>query len=287
MLGLLGVVVLFGMVFGGFALTGGALGPVFEGIMHESIVIGGAAVGAFMLGNSMGTIKNVGGAVGKCFSGPKWKKEDYIGAVLIITGVAKILKAEGAVALEQHVENPESSSLFADQPRLIKDHFFVSMVCDTLRLLVVSSNAPEPSQIEDIMDRSIKEHHHESLKPGDALQSMADAMPALGIVAAVLGVIKTMGSVDQPPPILGAMIGSALTGTFLGVFLAYGIIGPMASRYKDVVNEEGLMYLLVRDGLSLYLKGASQPVIIEAARRMIPHHHQPTFGELFEAARGK
>ena len=211
----IGLVVLLVMIFGGFAITGGALGPVMEAIPHEMLIIGGAAVGALIIGNSMKELKALGGGLMKVFKGPKYKKQDYLDVIFLVSKLMKMLRTEGPIALEPHVEDPQSSAVFAEYPRLLADHTLVNLIADTLRLVVVSSGTLDVHAVEDVMDNMIKTHHHEVEGPQGTIATLADALPALGIVAAVLGVVKTMGSIDKPPAILGAMIGSALCGTKL------------------------------------------------------------------------
>ena len=237
MFAIVGVVILLIMVFGGFALTGGALGPVMHAIPHEMLIIGGAAVGAIVTGNSMHQLKALGGGLARVFKGPRHNKQDHIDAIILTTRLMKILRTEGPVSLESHVNDPKTSSLFAEFPRLLANTALTHLICDTLTLIVVSSGSLEVHAVEDVMDNALKTHFHELHEPQHALQTLADALPALGIVAAVLGVVKTMGSIDEPPSVLGAMIGSALVGTFMGVLLAYGIVAPMAGRLKQI-NEE-------------------------------------------------
>lgn len=283
----IGFVVLLVMVFGGFAFTGGALGPVFEAIPHELIIIGGAAAGALIIGNSGAELKAMGGGLMKVFKGPKYKKQDYLDVIFLVSKLMKMLRTEGPIALEPHVEDPKSSALFNEYPRLASDHTLVNLIADTLRLVVVSSGTLDVHAVEEVMDNSIKTHHHEVESPHTTLASLADALPALGIVAAVLGVVKTMGSIDKPPSILGAMIGSALVGTFMGVLLAYGMVSPLASRVKQVIDADGAIYHVVKQIIIASLHGHPQPLVIEAARSGIAHKNQPGFAEVFDGLRGK
>jgi chemotaxis protein MotA len=193
---------------------------------------------------------------------------------------------EGAVALEAHIENPESSAIFAEYPKMLHDHALLHLITDTVRLLVVSTSTPSPYAIEEIMDQSIKTHHHDALKPQAALATLAGALPALGIVACVLGVVKTMDAIDQPPAVLGAMIGGALVGTFLGVFMAYGLVEPMASRLGQIIEDEAQIFKVVKQIIIGTLHGHPMPLIIEAARVSISHHSQPSFAEVFDGLRG-
>lgn len=283
----IGLVVLLVMVFGGFAFTGGALGPVMEAIPHEMIIIGGAALGAIVAGNSMKEIKQLGGGFGKVFKGPKYAKKDYLEVIFLVSSLMKMLRTEGPVALEPHIEDPRTSSIFGQYPKLLKDTTLVHLITDTLRLVVISSGTLDPHAVEDVMDNALKTHHHDDIGPANTLQNLADALPALGIVAAVLGVVKTMGSIDKPPAILGAMIGSALVGTFMGVLLAYGIVGPFANRCRQVIEGDAAIYGVVKQIIVASLHGHPLPLVIEAARSGITHNNQPAFAEVFDGMRGR
>jgi chemotaxis protein MotA len=287
MLAIVGMVVLLVMVFGGFALAGGNLGPVLAALPHEMMIIGGAAAGAMLVGNSLDLLKQIGAGIVRVIKGPRFGKADYLAAIALTVKLMRLLKAEGAVAVEPHVEQPQSSAIWAEAPRLRDDHMFQGLVCDTLRLLVVSTGTVSSVAIEDVLDTALETHHHHASRPADALQTLGDALPALGIVAAVLGVIKTMGSIDQPPPVLGAMIGSALVGTFLGVFLAYGLVAPAASRLRQIEEADGQIYQVVRRVILASLRNQPQPIVLEAARTAIPPENQPSFTEVFEGSRGR
>ncbi|WP_305095433.1 flagellar motor stator protein MotA [Croceibacterium aestuarii] len=283
----IGIVILLVMVFGGFVITGGALGPVMEAIPHEMLIIGGASVGALVAGNSLHELKAIGSSLGKVFKGPRHNKQDHIDAIALTTRLMKLLRAEGPVALESHVENPQDSALFAEYPNLLSNKPLIALICDTLTLLVVSSGTLETHAVEDVMDNAIKTHFHEIHEPQHALQSLADALPALGIVAAVLGVVKTMGSIDQPPAILGGMIGSALVGTFLGVLLAYGIVGPLSSRLKQVLEQDEQIFHAVKQVIIASLNGYPQPLVVESARSGLGHAFRPGLSELLDGLRGR
>ncbi|QJU56868.1 flagellar motor stator protein MotA [Sphingomonas sp. AP4-R1] len=283
----IGLVVLLAMVFGGFAFTGGSLGPVMEAIPHEMIIIGGAAIGAIVAGNSMKELKQFGGGFAKVFKGPKYKKQDYLDTIFLVSKLMKMLRTDGPVALEPHIEDPKSSAVFGEYPKLLKDSTLIHMITDTLRLVVISSGTLDPMAVEDVMDNALKTHHHDDIRPADMLQNLADALPALGIVAAVLGVVKTMGSIDKPPAILGAMIGSALVGTFMGILLAYGVVGPFANRCKQVIEGDAAIYGVVKQIIIASLHGHPLPLVIEAARSGITHANQPAFADVFDGMRGR
>ena len=239
----IGIAILFGMVFGGFAITGGALGPVMEAIPHELLIILGAAAGALVTGNNMHGLKALGGGFAKVFKGPKHNK--------------------------------------------LANHALTALIADTLTLIVVSSGTLEVHAVEDVMDNAIKTHLHELHEPQHAIQNLADALPALGIVAAVLGVVKTMGSIDKPPSILGAMIGSALVGTFMGVLLAYGMVAPMAGRLKQIIEADEQIFHAVKQVIIASLHGWPQPLVVESARSGLGHDFRPGLSELLDALRGR
>ena len=283
----IGIVVLLVMVFGGFALTGGALGPVMEAIPHEMLIIGGAALGATITGNSMHQLKAIGGGFAKIFKGPRHTKQDHIDAIILVTRLMRLLKTDGPVALESHVTDPANSALFAEFPRLLANKTLIALIADTLTLVVVSSGTLEVHAVEEVMDNAMKSHFHEMHEPQHALTTLADALPALGIVAAVLGIVKTMGSIDKPPSILGAMIGSALVGTFLGVLLAYGVVAPLAGRLKQVLEADEQIFHAVKQVLIASLHGWPQPLVVESARSGLGHDFRPGLSELLVALRGR
>jgi chemotaxis protein MotA len=287
MFAIIGVVILLVMVFGGFAITGGALGPVLEAIPHEMLIIGGAAIGAIVTGNSMHELKGLGGGMMKVFKGPKHNKQDHIDVIILTTRLMKILRSDGPVALESHVADPKSSAIFAEFPRILGNAALVHLIADTLTLIVVSSGTLEVHAVEDVMDNAMKTHFHEAHEAQHALQGLADALPALGIVAAVLGVVKTMGSIDKPPSILGGMIGSALVGTFMGVMLAYGMVAPMAGRLKQVLEADEQIFHAVKQVIIASLHGWPQPLVVESARSGLGHAFRPSLSDLLDAMRGK
>ncbi len=278
---IIGIVLLFAMVFGSYLISGGNFAPIIEAAPHELMAIGGAAVAATLISNSLTTIKGMGGGMGKVFSGPKWKAADYKDLLSLLFLLTKTMKSKGVIALESHIEKPHDSTIFNRFPKIMHDHFAIDFICDTLRMMTM--NLEDPHQVEDAMEKQLEKHHHEAHASAHALQNMADALPALGIVAAVLGVIKTMGSITQPPEILGQMIGGALVGTFMGVFLAYGMIGPFASRMGAVVEEEGAFYKIIQSVLVAHLHGNAAQISVEIGRGSIPSEAQPTFLQMEEA----
>ena len=283
----IGIVTLIALVFGGFILAGGSIGPILAALPLEFMMIGGAALGATLIGNSMHEIKLLGAGVGKVFKGPQFTDDDHIDAIALTSKLMKLLRSEGAVALESHVTDPSNSTIFSEYPRLQGDDTVASLICDPLTLMVVSSGTLDTHAVEDIIDNAIKTQLHEMEEPEHAIQSLADAFPALGIVAAVLGVIKTMGSINEPPEVLGKMIGGALVGTFLGVLLAYGFAGPMASRLKQINTHDKQIYYSIKQVIIASLHGYPQPMVLEAARSGLPPAHRPKLTELLDQMRGR
>ncbi|RDC59146.1 Motility protein [Alteripontixanthobacter maritimus] len=282
-----GIVILLVLVFGGFVMSGGALGPVMAAIPIEMTIIGGAAIGALVAGNSMHELKGLGRGVARVFKGPMYSGQDHVDAIALTSRLMKVQRAEGPVALESHVTDPQNSAIFAEYPRLLAQPALTNLVCDALTLIVVSSGTLDTHAIEDVMDNAIRTQLHEIEEPAHALQNLADALPALGIVAAVLGIVKTMGSIDQPPEVLGKMIGSALVGTFLGVLLAYGIVGPLAGRLKQVNAHDSQIYQSVKQVIIASLHGHPQPLVVESARSGLPPAHRPPLTDLLDTLRGR
>ena len=275
-----GIILTLVCVFGGYLLAGGKLEIILHSLPYEMMIIGGAAVGAFASGNDMHTIKMTLKDIGAVFKGPKWKTSDYADLLCLMHELVRLSK-ESPVEVEAHIEDPENSSLFQQYPRILASHTFVELICDTIRSLLM--NFDDVYQVEELLDKQLETMKEETLHGSHALQSIADALPALGIVAAVLGVIKTMASIDKPPEVLGGMIGGALVGTFLGVFLAYSIVGPMAAKVKSIREQESFFYNLLREALVSSLHKNETNICIEVARRSAPHHVRPSFTEVEEA----
>jgi chemotaxis protein MotA len=278
MLNGVGFLIILGCVFGSFIMAGGKMDIILHALPHEMMAIAGAALGAFIVSNSMATVKKAGGGLMRAFKGGKWKAQDYKDLLTLMFSVLSTFKKGGATSLEPHLDNPEESSLFAPYPRLLKDHHLTEFICDYLRMMTV--NFEDPHQLEAAMDADIEKHHHEEAGPQHALQIMADGLPAIGIVAAVLGVIKTMGSIDQPTEILGAMIGGALVGTFLGVLLSYCVVGPLAAKLMETIEADSKPFFIAKTAIVAYAQNQPVQVAIEIARRMTPSAYAPTFQQL-------
>lgn len=265
-------------VFGGFALAGGSVKAIMEALPFEMLTIGGSAIGSFAMANSLHVMKGSIGGLKKVFSGSRYHDQDYTDLLGLLYALVRVVSQKGSMAVEAHIENPEASSIFQNYPRLLADKEVTSTICDYFRM--IGMDADDPHQIEDVMARELKKTLLEKMHPVHAMQTVADGLPALGIVAAVLGVIKTMTHINEPPAVLGEMIGGALVGTFLGVLLAYGLVGPIAARLKQVVEEEARFLDVVRAILIAHLHGNAPQIAIETGRKMVPNEYMPTFSAL-------
>ncbi len=282
MFAIIGIVIVLVMVFGGYLGSGGTMGIILKALPFEMVMIGGAALGGFILGNDITTIKATGRDVARVFKGARWSPSDYRDLLCLLFELLWLAR-QNPVALEEHVESPESSAIITRYPRIAADHEVIELICDTLR--VASMNYNDPHQVEEVLDKRLEVRKNHALHTSHAIQIVADALPALGIVAAVLGIIKTMGAIDEPPSILGAMIGGALTGTFLGVFLAYCFVGPIASRMRMIVEEDDHFYQLIREVLVANLHAHPANICIEVGRQNTPHSNRPEFNDIDSAMR--
>jgi chemotaxis protein MotA len=278
---ILGFIIVMGMVFGGYMLSGGEMGIITHALPFEGMMIGGAALGSFVAANSFSNIKDAGKAVIKAFKGPKWKENDYIDLLNLMYTLTKMYRQNGMLSLDEHIENPQESSIFSQYPKLQKDHFAIDLITDSFRMIALQFD--DPYQAEDVINRKLKKHHHEALTAPHGLTTVADALPAIGIVAAVLGVIKTMASIDKPPAVLGGMIGGALVGTFLGVFLAYLFVAPLSNKLIAIEEQDGVYYAVIRDIFIAMLHNHSPAICTEIGRGNIPTKLQPSFYEMEDA----
>lgn len=277
-----GLVLTLVMVFGGYMLAGGKMEIITKALPFEMMMIGGAATGAFIAGNNFTTIKHTMGDIVAAFAGAKWKKSDYQDLLCLMHELLNVLK-QNPVDIEAHIESPSESEIFARYPKILKDHEAIEMICDTIRSMIM--NFDNVHQVEELLEKQLDALLEEKLHGSHALQTIADALPALGIVAAVLGVIKTMASIDKPPEILGGMIGGALVGTFLGVFLSYAIVGPFAQRVKAIRMEEHFFYSMIGEVLVSNLHQNPVNIAVEVARRHAPSRVRPSFDEVEQAIR--
>jgi chemotaxis protein MotA len=263
--------------------AGGKLGIILAALPYEMAMIGGAAAGAYLISNDKSVIKQTLRDLGKVARGPQWKPADYRDLLCLLFELLRVAR-NSPVELEAHIEAPGDSEIFARYPRIRADHEAVELICDTLR--AASMNYDDPHQVEEVLEKRMEVSLHHRMHTSHALTTVADALPALGIIAAVLGVIKTMGSIDQPPEVLGKMIGGALVGTFLGVFLAYGFVGPAARRMAGIVKEDAHFYQLIREVLVANLYAHPTNICIEVGRQNTPHAMRPSYSDLEEALRG-
>lgn len=275
----IGFLIVLGCVFGAFAGFGGNIHVILEALPHEFITIGGGSIGAFIVGNSAIVIKKSLHGLKMTVKGEKWRKDEYKQLISLLFVIIRQLKTN-AKALEEHVERPEESSLFKDYPLVLQDEHLVHFIADYVRMITLDFN--NPYQLQELMENDIERLHHEKMKPQIALQHMADGLPAIGIVAAVLGVINTMGSINQPTEILGAMIGGALVGTFLGVLLSYCVVGPLAHRLGQVIDQDCKVFEVVRAVLVAHAQDLPGLIAVEVGRRSIPTAIAPTFQEMEE-----
>jgi chemotaxis protein MotA len=282
MIGIVGICIVFVMVFGGYVIAGGKLGIILHAMPFEMMMIAGAALGAFVISNDSHGIKHTLKDIGKVFKGPHWKSQDYQDLLCLMFQLIRLARVN-PVELDQHIEDPGASSIFAAYPRVLADGEAVALICDTLRS--ASMNYDDPHQVEEVLNKRIEQNYAAAQHSSHTLQTMADGLPALGIVAAVLGVIKTMASIDQPPEILGKMIGGALVGTFLGVFLSYGIVGPFAQRVKAVIDEDQAFYNLIREVMVAALHQHAPNICVEVGRQNAPASVRPSYNALEDALR--
>jgi chemotaxis protein MotA len=276
---LIGIVVIFASVLGGYMAMGGHLEVLVQ--PFEAVIILGAAFGAYVIGNTGPVLRQTAGIFGTLMRGPRYNKAAYVELLGLQFSLFKLVQSKGVLALEPHIENPEASPIFQRFPKFASNHHAVEFMCDYLRMMTLGTN--NVHELEALMDEELETHHQERERLVNAVQALADGTPALGIVAAVLGVIKTMGAINSPPEVLGHMIGGALVGTFLGVFAAYGFFGPMAQALRNIYEAEHKYYLSMKTGLLAHISGYAPVMAIEFARKMLMSEDRPTFLEIDEA----
>jgi len=281
MLVVVGFLIVILMVFGGYFLSGGKIAIIVAALPFELMIIFGGAVGAFVIANSSGVIKKALTGIGRTVKGPKWTRDDYKDLLSLLFLLIKTMRSKGVVAIEQHIENPQESKIFSSYPKIAADEHIVAFIADYLRMMTM--NFEDPHQMEDAMDQDLERLESEEHAPQHSLQTMADGLPALGIVAAVLGIIKTMASINEPVEVLGRLVGGALVGTFLGIFLSYTVVGPLAARFNQVLEEEDQFLHIVKTVLVSHLHNNAPQVSAEIGRRNVPSHLQPSFDEMEEA----
>ena len=282
---IIGWLLALGCIFGVYIIEGGNIGVILHALPWELITIFGATIGAFLANNQMKVVKAVISGLGQCFKGSKFNKARYMELLALMFDILQKARKEGLMSIEQDVEDPHSSPLFQKYPIVGTDHHVTEFITDYLRMMVSGNlNAHE---IESLMDNEIDTHHHEAHAAVAALQRVAGGLPAFGIVAAVLGVVKTMGSVGQPPAVLGAMIGSALVGTFLGILLAYAFAEPLGGLLEQKVEDAGKELQCIKTTLLASMQGYAPQVAIEFGRKVLYSGDRPSFSELESHVKGK
>jgi chemotaxis protein MotA len=281
---IVGTIVVLGSVAGGFIWAGGHLGALWH--PNEILVICGGALGAFMISNPLKLVKRSFGAAINLFKGPKYNREDYVDILKLIYDILSKLRKEGVLALEQHIEQPEKSDIFKKYPRILADHHLTEFITDCLRLMV--SGNLEAHELESLLEYELETHHHEAAAPAHAVQKVADALPGFGIVAAVLGIVNTMSALDgADTATIGYKVGSALVGTFLGILVAYGLVGPIASAIENRANEEAKAFEIVKMALVASVRGYAPQVAVEFARKLLFSDIRPSFADLESHLKGK
>jgi chemotaxis protein MotA len=280
---ILGAIVVLAAVIGGYLLEHGNLSLLYQPV--ELLIIGGAALGSFLISNPLKIIKATLGSLLGLFSNSSHSKEDYIDALMLLNGVFYKIRQQGLVSIESDVDDPAKSSLFNKYPKILLNHRAVSLVTDTLRVVMTTTIAAH--ELEALIDTELETYQEEALSPSKAITFVADALPALGIVAAVLGIVLTMGKMKEPPEVLGQSIGAAMVGTFLGVLLSYGFVGPIGKNMEHSAGEKMSYLNVLKVALISFLGGSAPKVAVEFGRRVIPENVQPSFAEIEEALRQK
>ncbi len=278
---IVGYILVVGSVLGGYALAGGHLAALLQPL--ELLMIGGAALGAFVVGNPGKVLKATLAALPTVVKGSQYTRARYLSLMALLFAILTKIRKEGMISIERDVEKPAESALFANYPEILADHHAIEFLTDYLRLMV--SGNLNPHEIEALMDAEIETHHHEAMIPSHAIQKVADGLPAFGIVAAVMGVVHTMGSVGRPPAELGEMIAHALVGTFLGILLAYGFVGPLAGVLEAKVTEATKQLECVKTTLMASLNGYAPQLAVEFGRKVLYSTERPSFAELDEHVR--
>ncbi len=282
MFSIIGIVVVFGCIVAGYLMEHGNIKVLLQ--PAELIIIGGAALGTVLISNPVHTLKQMISGVIGVFGSSKYSTDRYVQSLKMMYELLQKARKEGLVALESDIEEPDKSPLLSKYEAFAKDHHAVAFLCDTMRMAV--SGGVEVFDLDQMLDADIEVHHHEATEPVSGLTTMADSLPGLGIVAAVLGVVITMGALGGPPEEIGKKVAAALVGTFLGILLCYGLVGPLASRMGKMADEEHAFLQVLRVTMIAFLKGVAPIMAVEIGRRTVPGHVRPTFAVVEEACRG-
>jgi chemotaxis protein MotA len=281
MFAIIGIVVVFGAVAGGYLMEHGNMRVLLQ--PAELLIIGGAAIGTVLIANPIHILKDIAGGIGGVFGGSPFTKQRYVNTLKMMYDLLNKARKDGLMALEGDVEEPEKSTVFSTRPEFLKNHHIRDFVCDSLRMAVTGVEAFD---LDQMLDLDMEVQHHDSSLPTAALSSMADSLPGLGIVAAVLGVVITMGALGGPPEEIGHKVAAALVGTFLGILLCYGLVGPVAANMTKIADEEHAFLYVLRVLMVSFLKGSAPIMAVEVARRAVPTHVRPSFKEVEQACRG-
>lgn len=273
---LIGTIIAFGSILGGYAAMGGYLGVIWQ--PWEFVIIGGSAVGTFVIANPMYTIRDTGSAIIEAIAEKGAKAADYLETIALLHMLMRELRSKGPNEIETHIDNTTESEIFTQFPKILKDTQLVAFLCDYMRLLIIGN--AKSHEIEALMDEELQTITKDKLKPYQAMNAVGDALPALGIVAAVLGVIKAMGALDQSPELLGALIGAALVGTFVGIFLSYGVVGPVANKIKVTREKQCRNYVIVKQTLLAFMNGAMPQIAVEFGRKTVPNKERPSIDDV-------
>jgi chemotaxis protein MotA len=282
MFAIIGIVVVFGCVIGGFLMEHGNLRVLIQ--PAELVTIGGAAIGTVLIANPLHVLKQIVGGMGSVLGGSKYTKKAYIDSLKMMYDLLNKARKDGLMALENDVEEPAKSPLFSKGPAVFKNHHVLDFVCDSLRMAITGVDAFD---LDQMLDLDLEVHHHQAAIPTSALNTMADSLPGLGIVAAVLGIVITMGALGGPPEEIGKKVAAALVGTFLGILLCYGLVGPIAQNMVKIADEEHAFLYVLRVLIVSFLKGTAPIMAVEVARRAIPGHVRPSFKDVEAACRNK
>jgi chemotaxis protein MotA len=280
MFAIIGIVIVFGAVVGGYLMEHGNLRVLLQ--PAELLIIGGAGMGTVLIANPLHILKAIAGGIGGVFGGSPFTKQRYVNTLKMMYDLLNKARKDGLMAVESDVEEPEKSPIFSTRPEFLKNHHIRDFVCDSLRMAVTGVEAFD---LDQVLDLDMEVHHHDAAQPTAALSNMADSLPGLGIVAAVLGVVITMGSLGGPPEEIGHKVAAALVGTFLGILLCYGLVGPIAANMAKIADEEHAFLYVLRVLMVSFLKGSAPIMAVEAARRAVPGHVRPSFKELEQACR--
>ena len=283
MFAIIGILVVFGAVLGGFLMEKGPMLVLMQ--PSEFLIIGGAAIGTLLSANPLHVLKNVVGGVLSILKGSKYSRQRYIDTLKMMFSLFNKARKEGLAGIESDVEEPEKSPLFSKYPDFIQNHHARDFVCDTLRMTI--TGGATPFDLDQMMEQDMEVHHHGETQTVSALSTMADSLPGLGIVAAVLGVVVTMSALGGPPEEIGHKVAAALVGTFLGILLCYGVVGPLGANLTKIIEEEHAFYYVLRVVMLAFVKGMSPSLAVEMARRAIPEHVRPSFQEVEKACRQK